>query len=120
MTRTGKLCIFTADSTYYLKSTAKPMLQSAKWDENRFCYSRKFWNQKYLFDLHVFLSGRYNFNKMVKYCLVEFIEDYILYVVSSKSIETINEKLVRVPYKKMGFYEAAPLDFNDNRKLLEN
>lgn len=58
-------------------------------------------------------------NKMPKYCLVRFIDDDILYVVPSKSINPIDEKLVWAPYKKMGIYEAVMLEFDDERKLLE-
>lgn len=57
---------------------------------------------------------------MLKYCLVRFIEDGILYVVSSKKLKSINDKLVWAPYKKMGLYEAIPLEFNNDRTMLEN
>lgn len=56
---------------------------------------------------------------MAKYCLVRFTEDGILYVVSSKSIDPIENKLILAPYKKMGMYEAVPLEFSDDRMLLE-
>lgn len=58
-------------------------------------------------------------NERSKYCLVRFIEDNILYVVLSKRLDPIEENLVWSPYKKMGFYKAIPLEFDDDRMLLE-
>lgn len=56
---------------------------------------------------------------MSKYCLVRFVEDNILYVVPVKKIKPINEKFVWAPYKKMGCYEAIPIEFHDDRNVLE-
>lgn len=53
-----------------------------------------------------------------KYCLVSYIEDSILNVVLVKSLKYINEDKVSAPYKNMGRYEAVPVEFSNDRKLL--
>ncbi|XP_074026472.1 uncharacterized protein isoform X2 [Leptinotarsa decemlineata] len=55
-----------------------------------------------------------------KYCLVRFVDDNILYVVSTNKITPIEDNLVWAPYKGMGYYEATPMEYNDSRTLLEN
>lgn len=54
-----------------------------------------------------------------KYCLVRFIDDNVLYVALTKKITPIRDNLVWAPYKRMGYYEAIPLDYDDERSPLE-
>ncbi|KAL3279457.1 hypothetical protein HHI36_016968 [Cryptolaemus montrouzieri] len=54
-----------------------------------------------------------------KYCLVKFLEDNILYVVSTKRTKPIDGSLVKAPYKKLGIYEANIIETNDDKSVLE-
>ncbi|KAL3276328.1 hypothetical protein HHI36_024420 [Cryptolaemus montrouzieri] len=54
------------------------------------------------------------------YCLVKYVDDSILHVVPTKSLQSIEEgQLVWAPYKKMGYYEAVPLEYGNIRAELE-
>lgn len=50
---------------------------------------------------------------------MRFIDDNVLYVVSTKKVTPIRDNLVWAPYKGMGYYEAIPLDYGDERSVLE-
>lgn len=50
---------------------------------------------------------------------MRFIEDNVLYVASTKKVTPIRDNLVWAPYKGMGYYEAIPLDYGDEKSVLE-
>ncbi|VEN50350.1 unnamed protein product [Callosobruchus maculatus] len=55
----------------------------------------------------------------MEYLLVRFIGDDILHIVPTKKVSTINEELVHAPYKRMGYYEARPIEYSDDKNYLE-
>lgn len=49
------------------------------------------------------------------YCLVKYIDD-ILQIVQTKSLfEITKDELYWAPYKRMGYYEAKPIFYSDDR-----
>ncbi|VEN59205.1 unnamed protein product [Callosobruchus maculatus] len=55
----------------------------------------------------------------MEYLLVRFIGDDILHIVPTKKVSTINEELLHAPYKRMGYYEARPIEYSDDKNYLE-
>lgn len=52
------------------------------------------------------------------YSLVQFVEDEIFYIASSKAITPTEGKLVLAPYKSMGRYEANIIATSDDKLAL--
>lgn len=55
------------------------------------------------------------------HCLVQYVDDNILNIVQTKSLSKVNKngELYWTPYKKMGYYEAKSICYDDDRRTLE-
>lgn len=54
------------------------------------------------------------------FCLIKYTEDHILNVVQTKQLRKKKDGTISAPYKKLGYYQASPIIYDDSRiKLLK-